>query len=90
MEGIPADYEVNDRGHVHHGDALTVLTGLGANASDLAFCDGFAPTPQLIEGLHWRVRTGGVLVGANLHDSRHQCTPECGQPWPPVRGAGPA
>jgi predicted O-methyltransferase YrrM len=90
MEGIPADYEVDGRGHVHHGAALTVLTGLDANASDFAFCDGFAPTPQLIDGLHRRVRTGGVLVCANLHNSRNQGTPECCQPWQPVSGAGPA
>lgn len=88
MEGIPTDFEVDDRGHVHHGDALTVRTGLDATASDLAFCEGVAPTPQLIAGLHRRVRTGGVLVWATLPNSRKQGTPECCQYWQAVSGAG--
>jgi predicted O-methyltransferase YrrM len=87
MEG---DDTVDARGHVHPGDALTVLTGLDANASDLAFFDGVAPPPSLIDGLHRRVRTGGVLVYANLYNSRNQCTPECCQHWSLGSGAGPA
>ena len=61
-----ADHKVGDRIHVHQGDAITVLDGLDINVYDLAFFDGFAPTPQLIEGLRRRLRTGGVLVCANL------------------------
>jgi hypothetical protein len=88
MAGIPTDYEVDGRGHVHHGDALTALTGRDANASDCAFFDGFAP-PR-IDSLHGRVRTGGVLVGATLHNSRNQWTPEWCQHWHPGSGAEPA
>jgi predicted O-methyltransferase YrrM len=57
---------VGDRIHIHHGDAITVLDGLDTNAYDLAFFDGFEPKSQLIEGLRCRLRTGGVLVCANL------------------------
>ncbi len=61
-----ADHKVGDRIHVHQGDAITVLDSLDTNAYDLAFFDGFEPSPQLIEGLRRRLRTGGVLVCANL------------------------
>ena len=60
------DYQMSNRVHIHHGDALTVLDGLDPSAYDLAFFDGFAPTPQLVTGLYQRLRTGGVLVCANL------------------------
>jgi hypothetical protein len=87
MEGIPGDYEVDPRGPVHHGEALL---SLDADTSDLAFFAGVAPPPQLIAGLHRRVRTGGVLVGANLPNSRNPWMPEYRQHWPPVSGAGSA
>jgi hypothetical protein len=90
MAGIPGDYEVDSRGHVRHGAALTAFTGLDANASDLALFAGGAPTPQRLEGLHRRVRIGGVLVCANLYNSRHPWAPECGQHWLPGSGAEPA
>jgi predicted O-methyltransferase YrrM len=61
-----ADHKMADRIQVHQGDALTVLNSLDSNVYDLAFFDGFAPNPQLIEGLRRRLRTGGVLVCANL------------------------
>jgi hypothetical protein len=77
MEGIPADYKMDGRGHVPHGDAL-------------AFFAGVAPTPQRIDGLHRRVWIGSVLVGANLPNGRNQWTPECWQHGPPGRGARPA
>jgi len=60
------DYGMSDRVQVHHGDAMTVLNSLDASAYDLAFFDGFAPTPELINGLRERLRVGGVLVCANL------------------------
>ena len=65
------DYKMSNRVHVHHGDALTVLNGLGSNVYDLAFFDGFAPTPQLVAGLHQRLRPGSVLVCANLTLGNH-------------------
>ena len=60
------DYQMSNRVHIHHGDALTVLDGLDPNAYDLGFFDGLAPTPQLVTGLSQRLRTGGVLACANL------------------------
>ena len=60
------DYGMSARVHVHQGDAMTVLGSLDRNAYDLAFFDGFAPTPQLINGLRERLRVGGTLVCANL------------------------
>jgi hypothetical protein len=85
MAGIPEDYEVDHRGHVHHGEARL---SRDADTSDLAFFAGVAPPPQLIEGLHRRVRTGSVLVGANLPNSRNPWTPECCHHRPSVSGAG--
>ena len=61
-----SDYAMDGRVQVHHGDALTVLDTLDADAYDLAFFDGFAPTPELIDGLRRRLRVGGTLVCANL------------------------
>ncbi len=62
---------MSDRVYVHHGNALTVLYSLDTNVYDFAFFDGFAPTPQLVTGLHQRLRTGGVLVCANLTLGKH-------------------
>jgi hypothetical protein len=90
MAGVPEDYEVDHRGHVHRGDAPTVLTGLDANASDRALFYGLVSLPHLIGGLPRRVRIGGVLVYTNLCNSRNRRTPECCQDWPPLSGAGPA
>ena len=47
-------YKMSDRVHVHHGDALTVLDSLDTNVYDLAFFDGFAPTPP---AGHWSAST---------------------------------
>ena len=90
MDSTSADYEVDDRGHGHHGDALTGLKGRDAHVSERAFFAGFVPPSSLIADLHGRVRSGGVLVGANRHTSRNQGTPECCQHWQPLSGAGPA
>ena len=67
-------YKMSDRVHVHQGDALTVLDSLDTNVYDLAFFDGFAPTSQLVTGLHQRLRTGGVLVCANLTLGEHNAS----------------
>ena len=60
------DYGMSERVHVHQGDAIAVLGSLDTSAYDLAFFDGFAPTPELINGLRERLRVGGTLVCANL------------------------
>ena len=57
---------MSERVQVHQGEAIAVLASLDTNVYDLAFFDGFAPTPELINGLRERLRTGGMLVCANL------------------------
>ena len=51
---------------VHHGNAEEVLPALGDGEFDLAFFDGFTPTLEVVELLHDRLRTGGLLVAGNL------------------------
>lgn len=60
------EYGMSERVQVHQGEAMAVLGSLDTNAYDLAFFDGFAPTPELINGLRERLRVGGMLVCANL------------------------
>lgn len=51
---------------VHHGDGDDILASLPAGEFDVAFFDGFTPTPATIAGLRTRLRVGGVLLAANL------------------------
>ncbi len=60
------EFGMSDRVHVHHGNAVSVLNGLDANAYDLAFFDGYAPSPELITGIGTRLRTGGLFACANV------------------------
>ena len=61
-----ADHQVADRIEVHQGQALTMLDQLERDVYDLAFFDGFEPTLELVAGLRNRLRTGGLLVCANM------------------------
>lgn len=54
-----------DRVTVHHGDFAKVLPGFEAGY-DLAFFDGFTPSPLLMETVRGLLRPGGVLITANL------------------------
>jgi len=51
---------------VHHGDFAKVLSTLDPGY-DLAFFDGGAPLPALHTGLRGLLRTGGLLITANLN-----------------------
>lgn len=55
-----------DRVTVHLGDADDVLASLPEGEFDVAFFDGFAPTPMTIAGLRARLRDRGTLLAANL------------------------
>ncbi len=61
-----AQYGVADRVTAHCGDADDVLPTLESGGYDLAFFDGFAPTASILTALHRLLRSGGVLVCANL------------------------
>ena len=51
---------------VHEGDFAKVLPTL-EEGYDVAFFDGHTPLPALHKTLHKMLRTGGVLVTANLN-----------------------
>jgi predicted O-methyltransferase YrrM len=51
---------------VHEGDFAKVLPALDAGY-DVAFFDGHTPVPALHKSLHGLLRTGGVLITANLN-----------------------
>jgi predicted O-methyltransferase YrrM len=51
---------------VHEGDFAKVLPGLEAGY-DVAFFDGNTPVPALHKALHGLLKTGGVLITANLN-----------------------
>jgi predicted O-methyltransferase YrrM len=51
---------------VHEGDFAKVLPALEPGY-DVAFFDGNAPAPALHKALHKLLRTGGVLITANLN-----------------------
>ncbi len=51
---------------VHEGRAEDVLPRLDGDTYDLAFFDGFAPTPRMVESLRQRLRPGALLVAGNL------------------------
>jgi predicted O-methyltransferase YrrM len=59
-------FGVADRVTVHHGDFASVLPKL-APGYDLAFFDGFSPTPEYLRAFRKLVRPGGVLISSNLH-----------------------
>jgi len=50
---------------VHHGDFVDVLSGLDSGY-DVAFFDGFSPSPPVLKSLRGLLRTRGVLISANL------------------------
>jgi predicted O-methyltransferase YrrM len=51
---------------VHEGDFAKVLPTL-EEGYDIAFFDGHTPLPALHKTLHKLLRTGGVLITANLN-----------------------
>jgi predicted O-methyltransferase YrrM len=59
-------FGVADRVTVHQGDFAGVLPKLAAGY-DLAFFDGFSPTPDYLRAFQRLVRRGGVLISSNLH-----------------------
>jgi predicted O-methyltransferase YrrM len=59
-------FGVADRVTVHQGDFAAVLPRLAAGY-DLAFFDGFSPTPDYLRAFQKLVRSGGVLISSNLH-----------------------
>jgi predicted O-methyltransferase YrrM len=59
-------FGVADRVTVHQGDLAGVLPKLAAGY-DLAFFDGFSPTPDYLRAFQKLVRRGGVLISSNLH-----------------------
>ena len=59
-------FGVADRVTVHQGDFAAVLPKLAAGY-DLAFFDGFSPTPDYLRAFQKLLRRGGVLISSNLH-----------------------
>lgn len=59
-------FGVADRVAVHQGDFASVLPKL-APGYDLAFFDGFSPTPDYLRAFHKLIRPRGVLISSNLH-----------------------
>jgi predicted O-methyltransferase YrrM len=59
-------FGVADRVAVHQGDFTGVLPRLSPGY-DLAFFDGFSPTPDYLRAFHRLVRPRGVLISSNLH-----------------------
>jgi predicted O-methyltransferase YrrM len=57
---------MNKRITVHEGDFAQVLPTLDSGY-DVAFFDGHSPQPGLHKSLHKLLRTGGVLITANLN-----------------------
>jgi predicted O-methyltransferase YrrM len=57
-------FGVADRVTVHQGDFAGVLPKLAAGY-DLAFFDGFSPTPDYLRAFQKLVRRGGVLISSN-------------------------
>lgn len=51
---------------VHEGDFAKMLPGLEAGY-DVAFFDGHTPVPALHKTLHGLLKTGGLLITANLN-----------------------
>ena len=61
-----AAFGVANRISVHQGDFAQVLPRLAAGY-DLAFFDGFAPTPDYLRAFQRLIRPRGVLISSNLH-----------------------
>src|SRR5262245_44233167 len=61
-----AAFGVANRVSMHQGDFAEVLPTL-APGYDLAFFDGFAPTPDYLRTFQKLVRPRGVLISSNLH-----------------------
>jgi len=59
-------FGVANRVSVHQGDFAEVLPRL-APGYDLAFFDGFAPTPGYLRTFQKLIRPRGVLISSNLH-----------------------
>jgi predicted O-methyltransferase YrrM len=51
---------------VHEGDFESVMKRLDAGY-DVAFFDGFTPTPPLLKQMRALLRAGGLLISANLN-----------------------
>ena len=61
-----AAFGVANRINLHQGDFTAVLPRL-APGYDIAFFDGFAPTPDYLRTFQKLVRPRGVLISSNLH-----------------------
>jgi predicted O-methyltransferase YrrM len=61
-----AAFGVDARVTVHPGDFAAVLPTLEAGY-DLAFFDGFSPTPDYLRAFRELLRPRGVLISSNLH-----------------------
>ncbi|MGA7490172.1 MAG: class I SAM-dependent methyltransferase [Xanthobacteraceae bacterium] len=59
-------FGVADRVTVYHGDFADVLPKL-VPGYDLAFFDGFSPTPDYLRAFQRLIRARGVLISSNLH-----------------------
>jgi predicted O-methyltransferase YrrM len=59
-------FSVSDRVTVHQGDFDSVLPELEPGY-DLAFFDGFSPTPGYLRAFQGLIRPRGVLISSNLH-----------------------
>jgi predicted O-methyltransferase YrrM len=59
-------FAVEDRVTVHQGDFAKVLPKLQPGY-DLAFFDGFSPSPDHLRAFHRLLRARGVLISSNLH-----------------------
>ena len=65
-----AAHPAGARVRVHHARAEEFLPTLPAQAYDVAFFDGFAPTIDVILALRGLLREGGVLIAGNLTMAR--------------------
>ena len=61
-----AKYSVGDRVNVHEGEFANVLPTL-ESGYDLAFFDGFGPSPDRLRDFHRLLRPRAVLISSNLH-----------------------
>jgi predicted O-methyltransferase YrrM len=61
-----AKFGVGNRVTVHQGDFAKVLPTLQPGY-DLAFFDGFSPTPDYLQAFGRLLRPRGVLISSNLH-----------------------
>jgi predicted O-methyltransferase YrrM len=67
-----ADAGFADRIQVHHGDSDTVLPTL-ESGYDIAFFDGYSPALSDLNRLRSLLRSGGLLISANLDLGGDRC-----------------